>query len=116
MVKCTYSNIISAPKISPVLGFTKLGPYPPNGARGEEVHLKTLYLISPASQSAESGCILTTIAFLKPAFSKATFHCKTASLIMGRHSLGVEFSIHQTIGFTGSENAAVGSFFLRFHL
>jgi hypothetical protein len=47
--------MISAPNISPVFGFTKEGPYPPQGGFGDDVHLNTLYLISPASHSAESG-------------------------------------------------------------
>ena len=65
---------------------------------------------------ASSGCTLTTIAFLKPAFSKATFHCKTALLIVSLHSTGVEFSIHHVIGSTGSDNVAFGSFFCKSHL
>ena len=73
---------MSAPKISPVLGLTNEGPYPPHGGFGDDVHLKTLYLISPASHSAESGWILTSIAFLKPANSKAKFHDSTPSLII----------------------------------
>ena len=46
---------MSAPKICPVLGLTKLGPYPEKGGLGEDAHLSTLYLMSPASQSASSG-------------------------------------------------------------
>ena len=107
---------MSAPKISPVLGFTKLGPYPPKGGLGEDVQRKTLYLTSPASQVALSGCIFTAIAFLKPAFSKASFQAKTPSLIVSLHSTGVDFSIHQVIGVTGSEIAASGFFFTNFHL
>ena len=73
--------IISAPIISPVLGLVNLGPYPPKGGLGDEVHLKTLYLISPASHSASSGWISTFTAFLKPASSKAAFHANTPSFI-----------------------------------
>ena len=73
--------MISAPIISPVLGFTKLGPYPPKGGFGDEVHLITLYLISPASHSEFSGCSLISIAFLKPAFLKASFQAKAPSLM-----------------------------------
>ncbi len=46
---------MSAPIISPVLGLVKLGPYPPKGGLGDEVHLNTLYLMSHASQVASSG-------------------------------------------------------------
>ena len=56
------------------------------------------------------------MAFLKPACSKALFHCKTAFLIVSRHSNGVEFSIHQVIGVTGSERASSGFFFFKCHL
>ena len=96
---------MSAPIISPVLGLVILGPYPPKGGLGDDVHLNTLYLISPASHSASLGWTLTSKAFLKPAFSKASFQAKTPSLIVSLHSCGVEFSIHHVIGVTGSDIA-----------
>ena len=108
-----YSSMMSAPRISPVRGFTKLGPYPENGGEGEAVQRSTLYLTSPASHSASSGCTLTTTALVNPRGSKAWFHFSTPSLMMGRNSSGVVFSIHHVMGFTGSDMAAEGSFFSR---
>ena len=70
--------------------------------------------MSPASQSASSGCTFTTTAFLNPAASNGLFHSSTAWRIGSRSSCGVVFSIHQVIGVTGSETAAVGSFFTSF--
>ncbi len=40
---------------------------------------------------------------MKPASSKAIFHAKTAFFIIGLNSRGVEFSIQNTIGLTGSD-------------
>ena len=107
---------MSAPMISPVLGLTKLGPYPPKGALGEEVHRKTLYLMSPASHSASSGCIFTSIAFLIPAFKNASFHARRPSIMYSLNYIGVVFSSQKRIGFTGSEISSSGSFFCKSHL
>ena len=53
---------------------------------------------------------------LNPAFSNAKFHCSPACLIIGLISSGVLFSIHQVIDSTGSDKAALGSFFFKSHL
>ena len=73
-------------------------------------------VLNGASQSASSGCNFTTIAFLNPAFSNALFHSKTPCVIVSLHSTGVVFSIHHVIGSTGSDIAALGSFFTKCHL
>jgi hypothetical protein len=77
---------------------------------GEGSNVKHYRGTSPAFQSASSGCVFKTIAFLKPAFSKASFQAKTSSLIVSLHSKGVVFSIQQVIGVTGSDIAASGFF------
>ena len=69
--------------------------------------------MSPASQSASSGCTLTATALENPAFSKARFHASAASRIMSRYWTGVVFSIQNVIGSTGSDTAADGSFLTR---
>ena len=97
---------MSAAIISPVLGFAILGPYPEYRGLGVEAHLTTLYWTSPASHSASSGCIFATIAFLKPAFSNATFHPSIPLTTNGLISSGVEFSTQNTIGFIGSDNSS----------
>ena len=113
LVRKANSNMISAPTICPVRGFVKEGPYPPNGGLGEEVQRRTLYRRSPASHSASSGCTLISIAFVNPAFSKDLFHSRPASLMRSLYSYGVVFSIHQTMGWTGSDSFADGSFFCK---
>ncbi|MNK33188.1 hypothetical protein D3C87_516670 [compost metagenome] len=69
--------------------------------------------MSEGSQVALSGICFITTAFLKPAFSKASFHFSPASLMIERYSKGVVFSIQNTIGSTGSLNLALGFFFFR---
>src|SRR5688572_23845589 len=106
--------VISDPSICPVRGFTKLGPiaYP----RSEETQRITLYRISAGSHVAVSGIIFITTAFLKPAFSNASFHLLPALRTVCLNSTGVVFSTHQTMGSTGSLKAAFGSFLTRCHL
>ena len=69
--------------------------------------------MSPASHVAVSGCSFTTMALRKPACSKAMFQASAPSRMVGRSSTGVVFSIHQTMGSTGSLIAADGSFLRR---
>ena len=107
---------MSAAINSPVLGLPILGPYPENDGLGDDDHLTTLYLTSPASQSESSGCIFATIAFLNPAFSKALFHPSIPLTTNGLISSGVDFSTQNTMGSTGSDSSAVGSFFTNLHL
>ena len=69
--------------------------------------------MSSVSNSASSGCCLTTIASLKPMRSKALFHSRMASATTPRYFSGTLRSIQKVIGFTGSDNSACGSFFSR---
>jgi len=50
---------------------------------------------------------------LKPIFSNALFHSSTPAVITARYLNGTVRSIQKTIGLTGSESAASGSFFSR---
>ena len=56
------------------------------------------------------------MAFLKPASSKAIFQFSIPATTAGIISSGVEFSTQYTIGSTGSDNLASGSFFINLHL
>jgi hypothetical protein len=53
------------------------------------------------------------MAFLNPACSKASFQARTPLRMASRNSAGVVFSIYHTIGSTGSESFAPGSFYTR---
>src|ERR1051326_3139003 len=62
------------------------------------------------SKSALSvGATRATIAVLKPAVPNTGSHISTPLISPGRHLAGVAGSIHQTIGWTGSDTAAPGS-------
>ncbi len=65
------------------------------------------------SNSASSLCCLTTMAPLKPIFSKALFHSRMASVITARYFSGTLRSSQKVIGLTGSDNSVFGSFFSR---
>ncbi len=67
--------------------------------------------MSAVSKVASSGWIFTWIASLKPMRSKALFHSSTPSAIAWRYFTGMSLSSQYTMGFTGSESAALGSFF-----
>src|ERR1041384_1231146 len=65
---------------------------------------------SSRSKSALSvGATRATIALLKPAARNTGSHISTPLISHGRHLAGVAGSIHQTIGWTGSDTAAPGS-------
>ena len=46
-----------------------------------------------STNTVRVSAILTCITFLKPAFSKAVFHARTASFIRGIHSTGQQVSM-----------------------
>ena len=66
---------MSASMISPVRGSLWLGPRakPASAPLNQRI---AAWRASSVSQSASSGCCLTTSAFLKPIFSKALFHSR----------------------------------------
>lgn len=62
------------------------------------------------------GASFASTAFLNPAASNASCQLSTPFLTYGTHLRGVAESIQYTIGFTGSDSAALGSFFSSLHL
>ena len=61
------------------------------------------------------GASFAMIAFLKPAASNAACQLSTPFYMYGTHLVGVAGSIQYTIGFTGSDSSADGSFFSSRH-
>ena len=107
------SIAMSASRISPLRGSTWLGPMAPKAGVLLVIQRTEATLASSVSKSASSGCTLTTIAFLKPIFSKALFHSRMPAVIASRYFSGTVRSSQYVIGLTGSESSAAGSFFSR---
>ena len=104
---------MSASRISPLRGSTWLGPIAPKVGDALVIQRIDARPKSSVSKSAFSGWTSTRIAFLKPIFSNALFHSRTPAVIAARYLNGTVRSIQKTIGLTGSESAASGSFFSR---
>ncbi len=104
---------MSASRISPVRGSIWLGPMAPNDGDALVIQRIDATPTSSVSKSASSGCVLTTIAFLKPMRSKASFHTRMPLAMASRYFSGIVRSSQKVIGLTGSDSAALGSFFSR---
>jgi hypothetical protein len=102
---------MSASRISPLRGSTWLGPMAPKDGDALVIQRIEARPKSSVSKSAFSGWISARIASLKPIFSNALFHSSTPAMIGARYFTGTERSIQKTIGRTGSDSAAAGSFF-----
>ena len=102
---------MSASRISPVRGSTRLGPMASAPSLVSRYQRIEAWRTSAVSKSASSGCISTRIASLKPMRSKALFHSSTPAFTVSRYSTGTLRSSQKTIGLTGSESGAAGSFF-----
>jgi hypothetical protein len=83
------SKPMSASKISPLRGSTWLGPMAPKEGCALVIHFTEATPTSSVSKSASSGCCFTTMASLKPIFSKALFHSKMPLLIDARYFTGM---------------------------
>jgi hypothetical protein len=103
---------MSASRISPVRGSVWCGPMakPTSAPTNQRIEP---WPASMLSQSASSGCCRATMASLKPMRSKALFHSSTPAMMLGRYRGGMFLSSQNTIGLTGSDSAAAGSFFSR---
>jgi hypothetical protein len=74
---------MSASRISPERGSALLGPRakPTSAPTNQRIEA---WPASRVSKSASSGCCRTTMAFLKPIFSKALFHSRMPAVMVAR--------------------------------
>ena len=77
-----------AARISPLRGSTWLGPIAPKLGAALVIQ-RTEAPLSRVSKSASSGCTLTSIASLKPIFSKALFHSRMPAVMVSRYFSGM---------------------------
>src|SRR6266540_477571 len=89
-----------------------VGPGRVHNRRGQPAHDRITRVFGLQSGSS-FGASFAMMAFLNPAASNAGCQSSTPFFSQDTHLLGVAGSIQYTIGFTGSESAADGSFLSR---
>src|SRR5206468_10204587 len=95
--------------ISPERGSLTLGPYAFSMVDGSQ-RIVELRASSRSKLGSAVGPTLAVIALLKPAARNTGSHISTPLISHGTHLAGVAGSMYQTIGWMGSETAALGSF------
>src|SRR5258706_5329987 len=95
--------------ISPERGSLTLGPYAFWIVDGSQ-RMVELRASSRSNLGSAVGPTLAVIALLNPAARNTGSHISTPLISHGTHLAGVAGSMYQTIGWMGSETAALGSF------
>src|SRR6266566_5547862 len=94
--------------ISPERGSLTLGPYAFSIVDGSQ-RIVELRASSRSKLGSSTGATLAVIALLNPAARNTGSHSSTPLINQGTHLAGVAGSMYETIGWIGSETAALGS-------
>src|SRR6266478_9285909 len=95
--------------ISPERGSLRRGPYAFSIVDGSQ-RIVELRASSRSKLGSSTGATFAVMALLKPAARNSGSHISTPLISHGTHFAGVAGSMYHTIGCTGSETAAFGSF------
>src|SRR2546422_8754164 len=94
--------------ISPERGSLSRGPYAFSIVDGSQ-RIAELRASSRSKLGSSTGASLAVIALLNPAERNTGSHISTPLMSQGTHLAGVAGSMYQTIGWIGSETAALGA-------